>query len=198
MWIDRRWSDLRGPLARPPSGLKLRSERSVNPILGVAPGDERETRDWLTSSQLQARGHTGEPLTRPLSRDAPLEEANKAGHDELLRWAQERSRPATAAAKLGAQRRKEPALCMSGSGVLLVEAREPPAAQPRPQSSKPRPPPRAEDLDALVRHKMLVRAQRQRQRAGESSRSLDVINPLCVAAIRTSVTMGGTRHQTVQ
>ena len=193
-WVDRRWAELKGPLSSQGSfrTLSLNNQRSSNPILQLqsVAAEEAETRDWVTSSQLAARGRSEAKVKPSLSRDASVEEVAKAAHAERLQWMQERGRPASAAVSAPRRGRQKPKLCMSGSGILLL-VEEPKDPAPAPAGSL-RQLPSAEDLDAL-----LLRRSRSRNRPREHLKTLDVINPLNVNSTRTGVTMGGTRHQTI-
>ena len=202
-WVDRRWAELKGPLSSQGSfrTLALNTQRSSNPILQLPSreAEETETRDWVTSSQLAARGRSEEKaasllfgFTKPtLSRDASADEVATAGHAERLQWMQERGRPASAVSSAPRRAKQKPKLCMSGSGILL-HVQEPKAPEAAPPCAT-RQIPSAEDLDAL-----LLRRSRSRNRPREYLQTLDVINPLNVNSIRTGVTMGGTRHQSIK
>ncbi|KAL3928658.1 MAG: hypothetical protein SGPRY_002294 [Prymnesium sp.] len=160
MWIDRSWDDLKLPI-RPTKGIQINSKRSVNPILGVSPSEQKETRDWLTSSQLQARGRASASPGFSVSEDG----GTRHTCSEPFTWAARRP--------LMGGLQSKPRFRLSGAAVLLTDAPEPePAAF---SQMKARNPPTPKQLDRLLQRYSYGCKQR---RFGDCQKSFDVINPL--------------------
>jgi len=171
--VERRLAELRGSGGSVGSLRPiLTRESSHHSILGITPAKPRDTNDWVTTSQLQARGCS--PL---LLRPAPATTATQA---EWPRWAKvDAGLPSTRASK-------ESDVQLVGAAVLVAEAPLPKQTSTKPLSAvlpnrqcsrQPTP----EELSRLLQRYIPPYARGHR-RFGAHQKSFEIVNPLSMSS----------------